>query len=79
MAPSRAPCAPGWRHIPCDFPRRRLHHPRGRGAAAPLPGDHAAGAGAKLLAPQGLTPEATIGSRLSTDTQPEGFHFVRAG
>ncbi len=33
----------------------------------------------KLIAPQGLTPEATMGSRLYTDTKQEGSHFVRAG
>lgn len=32
-----------------------------------------------LIAPQGLTPEATMGSRLYTDTKQEGSHFVRAG
>ncbi len=33
----------------------------------------------KLIAPQGLTPEATMGSRLYTDTKQEGSLFVRAG
>ena len=33
----------------------------------------------KLITPQGLTPEATMGSRLYTDTKQEGSHFVRAG
>jgi restriction system protein len=33
----------------------------------------------KLIAPQGLTPEATMGSRLYTDTKQEGSYFVRAG
>jgi restriction system protein len=33
----------------------------------------------KLIAPQGQTPEATMGSRLYTDTKQEGSHFVRAG
>lgn len=33
----------------------------------------------KLIAPQGLTPEATMGSRLYTDTKQEGSRFVRAG
>lgn len=33
----------------------------------------------KLIAPQGLTPEATMGSRLYTDAKQEGSHFVRTG
>lgn len=33
----------------------------------------------KLIAPQGLTPEATMGSRLYTDTKQEGSRFMRAG
>ena len=33
----------------------------------------------KLIAPKCLTPEATMGSRLYTDTKQEGSHFVRAG
>jgi restriction system protein len=32
-----------------------------------------------LIAPQGLTPAATMGSRLYTDTKQEGSRFVRAG
>lgn len=32
-----------------------------------------------LIAPQGLTPAATMGSRLYTDTKKEGSRFVRAG
>jgi restriction endonuclease Mrr len=32
-----------------------------------------------LIAPQGLTPAATKGSRLYTDTKQEGSRFVRAG
>ena len=32
-----------------------------------------------LIAPQGLTPEATMGSRLYPDTKQEGSSFVRAG
>lgn len=32
-----------------------------------------------LIVPTGLTPEATMGSRLYTDTQEEGSRFVRAG
>ena len=32
----------------------------------------------KLIASQGLTPEATMGSRLYTDTKQEGSKFVRA-
>jgi restriction system protein len=32
-----------------------------------------------LIAPAGLTPDATMGSRLYTDTQEEGSRFVRAG
>lgn len=33
----------------------------------------------KLITPQGLTPEATMASRLYTDTKQEGSRFVRAG
>jgi len=33
----------------------------------------------KLIAPQGLTPEATMGSRLYTDTKQDGSRFLRAG
>lgn len=33
----------------------------------------------KLISPRGLTPEATMGSRLYTDTKQEGPRFVRAG
>lgn len=33
----------------------------------------------QLISPQGLTPEATMGSRLYTDTLQEGSRFVRAG
>lgn len=33
----------------------------------------------KLIAPQGLTPEATMASRLYIDTLQEDSHFVRAG
>ncbi|MFO7630893.1 MAG: winged helix-turn-helix domain-containing protein, partial [Caldilinea sp.] len=33
----------------------------------------------ELIAPTGLTPEATMGSRLYTDTQAEGSRFVRVG
>lgn len=33
----------------------------------------------KLIAPQGMTPAATMGSRLYTDTKQEDSHFVRAG
>lgn len=33
----------------------------------------------RLIAPQGLTPAATMGSRLYTDTKQEGSLFVRAG
>ena len=33
----------------------------------------------KMIAPQGLTPEATMASRLYTDTKQEGSRFVRAG
>lgn len=32
-----------------------------------------------LIAPQGLTPAATMGSRLYTDTKQDGSRFVRAG
>ncbi len=32
-----------------------------------------------LIEPRGLTPEATMGSRLYTDTKQEGSRFVRAG
>lgn len=32
-----------------------------------------------LIIPTGLTPEATMGSRLYTDTQEEGSRFLRAG
>lgn len=32
-----------------------------------------------LIVPTGLTPEATMGSRLYTDTQEDGSRFVRAG
>jgi restriction system protein len=32
-----------------------------------------------LIVPTGLTPEATMGSRLYTDTQEEGSRFVRVG
>jgi restriction system protein len=33
----------------------------------------------KLISPQGLTPEATMASRLYIDTLQEGSRFVRAG
>jgi restriction system protein len=33
----------------------------------------------KLITPQGLTPEATMASRLYTDSKQEGSRFVRAG
>ncbi|MFO7632018.1 MAG: restriction endonuclease, partial [Caldilinea sp.] len=33
----------------------------------------------ELIVPTGLTPEATMGSRLYTDTQAEGSRFVRVG
>lgn len=33
----------------------------------------------ELIAPQGLTPAATMGSRLYTDSKEEGSRFVRAG
>lgn len=33
----------------------------------------------ELISPSGLTPDATMGSRLYTDTKQEGSQFVRAG